>query len=356
MQTDSFSGYSRLLPGRARRFTGNEAQARTQIAQRAIDCSVTLAGEAWQLTLEPVLVWPDSAEAAWHVEAQWGGAPFLIQLPASTAQTWIAECFSDLDLPALSPEMTAATLEEALRDAFEALSALERGPAELNRLDQESVPERPVPKHCFLLTLAGEAQRIHGAIATDSLGLMLTAGLFSPLAPVANAIDVESLPILLRAEIGRSTIAASMLASLAVNDVVLIEEAWSGLSGELWLGTDQLGVRVRYEDCQFVVTQSISAIGTIMPTNEPVLENTVASETPAPVDSIPIHLVFDLGERSMSLGELKKLQPGQTLDLGKPLGNVINIRANGALIGYGELIEIDGRLGVTVATLAETPG
>ncbi len=55
----------------------------------------------------------------------------------------------------------------------------------------------------------------------------------------------------------------------------------------------------------------------------------------------------------MTLSEIRLLQPGQVLDLGKPLASAVNIRANGTLIGLGELVEIDGRLGVSVAMLAE---
>jgi len=80
---------------------------------------------------------------------------------------------------------------------------------------------------------------------------------------------------------------------------------------------------------------------------------------PSPVaaasfDAIPVRLSFDLGEIHLTLAELRALQPGQTIRLGHPVASAVRIRANGALIGEGELIEIDGLLGVSVSQLFAT--
>ena len=60
---------------------------------------------------------------------------------------------------------------------------------------------------------------------------------------------------------------------------------------------------------------------------------------------------FELGERSLSLHELQTLAPGFTFDLGRDLRQAVQIRANGMLIGTGELVDIDGRIGVVVTSL-----
>lgn len=75
----------------------------------------------------------------------------------------------------------------------------------------------------------------------------------------------------------------------------------------------------------------------------------------AGLEPLPLRLVFDLGERAMTLGELQSLQVGQSLDLGRPLSSSVTLRVNGAQVGTGELVEIDGRLGVTISALC-APG
>ncbi|OZI20017.1 hypothetical protein CAL26_20915 [Bordetella genomosp. 9] len=70
------------------------------------------------------------------------------------------------------------------------------------------------------------------------------------------------------------------------------------------------------------------------------------------VDRIPVHLVFDLGELNMPLGELRRLRPGEFFDLQRRIdAGPVHIRANGTLIGTAELVDIDGRIGARVLTL-----
>jgi type III secretion protein Q len=66
---------------------------------------------------------------------------------------------------------------------------------------------------------------------------------------------------------------------------------------------------------------------------------------------VPLRVSFDLGELTLSLAQLRAMQPGQVLELGHPLAGAVRIRANGALVGDGELVEVDGQLGVAVRTL-----
>lgn len=341
-------------PLRLPRLGRNEAQAHTLLAQRALGCALALGEPGWQLSLEPLLAPPLAAPApdpaSWQIEAQWAGARFTLTLPACAGELWVKTRFPGLDLPALPPAFATATLEDALHEALAALQRLERGTAQIDRLTQGAAPPATALAHTLALTLNQGEEKLQGTLATDSLGLMLLAGLVSHRPPARNALDDERLPIRLRAEIGRSSLPADLLASLAPQDVILIEQPWISQSGELWLGQDDFGVRVRHDDTQLIITQALATTGLTMPPPEP---GDRPDAAPLALERIPVRLTFDLGERSLPLGELKALQPGQTLDLGRPLGSAVNIRANGALIGQGELIEIDGRLGVSIATLAE---
>lgn len=76
------------------------------------------------------------------------------------------------------------------------------------------------------------------------------------------------------------------------------------------------------------------------------------ADLPESLLALPLQLVFDLGERSVTLAQLQALQVGQVLDLERPLSAAVSLRVNGRLVGTGELVEIDGRLGVCVSALA----
>lgn len=88
-----------------------------------------------------------------------------------------------------------------------------------------------------------------------------------------------------------------------------------------------------------------------------------ASATPTPasdngldVDRIPVRLSFDLGEQMLTLGELRRLQPGEYFDLQRRIDSgPLQIRANGTLVGTAELVDIEGRIGARILTLTLDP-
>lgn len=73
---------------------------------------------------------------------------------------------------------------------------------------------------------------------------------------------------------------------------------------------------------------------------------------PTAVEDLPLHVVFDLGEVELSLAEIKALVPGQVIDLAREPGHAVRVSVNGRRIGAGEIVEIEGRLGVRITELA----
>lgn len=66
---------------------------------------------------------------------------------------------------------------------------------------------------------------------------------------------------------------------------------------------------------------------------------------------LPVRLTFDLGERHLTLRELAEMGAGHVFDLGLPPRGSVNLRVNGLRVGEGEIVEIDGRLGVAVTRI-----
>ncbi len=76
-------------------------------------------------------------------------------------------------------------------------------------------------------------------------------------------------------------------------------------------------------------------------------DNPNSSEAPL-LDDLPVRLSFDLGGHSMLLEQLQAVHEGHVFDLGLLPHNAVTIRLNGFSIGEGELVDIDGRIGVAV--------
>lgn len=81
-------------------------------------------------------------------------------------------------------------------------------------------------------------------------------------------------------------------------------------------------------------------------------ENVVTESGAGSLEDLRVVVDFDLGELVLPLRTLRTLAVGQVFELDRPLPSGVRMRANGQLLGEGDLVEIDGRLGVTLTRLA----
>ncbi|MBF0493122.1 MAG: FliM/FliN family flagellar motor switch protein [Deltaproteobacteria bacterium] len=69
---------------------------------------------------------------------------------------------------------------------------------------------------------------------------------------------------------------------------------------------------------------------------------------------IPVQIVAVLGKKSVTVKDVVSMKMGQVLELGKMPNEAIDLVANGKLIAKGELVEIDGRLGVRILKIFDS--
>ena len=311
----------------------------------------------WLVTLQPQALSEAAAPwaQAWTLVAEWAGARFQLRVPEAALAPWLeASAGNRFELGELPPELRALALEQVWRHIAAALAPLRRGNARMlaAHAPDDMPPDAPGPHRvAAALRSADGAHSFAAEIATDALGLLLAGGALSQRTPV-SAEPPPTMPIACRFEIGRSVLSRAELAALQLGDVVLIavpscDRAADG-TAQLWLATQgQGGLPVRLAGHQVHVLHAWSP----RPMN-PALETPAPSdEQPLALDSVPVSLSFDLGEIQMPLAELSQLAAGQSFDLGRPLAGAVRVRANGLLVGLGELVEIDGKLGVSLTQL-----
>jgi flagellar motor switch/type III secretory pathway protein FliN len=71
------------------------------------------------------------------------------------------------------------------------------------------------------------------------------------------------------------------------------------------------------------------------------------------VDDATLEVTVQLGTTRLSLRELGELAVGQVVPLGRPLAGPYEVRAAGRVLGQGELVDIDGELGVRIVAIAD---
>lgn len=324
----------------------------------------------WQLRISPGVTDALRDSCTLRRELEWAGARLRLHLSESTINAWLA---ANLPAPAFvsfTDPLLATAFDTLLAHACAALDASNvcgRPQVSGHFFQDNSLP------HSWTLTVRhGRTGRIAFALLeADTLGLMLLANLIKRAQPVQNGLDHDALPVAVCAELGWTMLRASELSSLREQDTVFIDHYQVTPEGNLWLVAGGYGLRISPQSDSYRVIQGwTSLMSTVseIPQNEFDEGEFFDAETVAPgdsidrpsepgfnVDTLPVRLTFSLGERQMTLGELRSMHPGEVFDLGRPLasGPVI-VRANGRWFGTGDLVEIDGRVGVALRALGKS--
>ena len=133
--------------------------------------------------------------------------------------------------------------------------------------------------------------------------------------------------------VGRCALPAAALAQLAVRDVITLERARG--DAELVLDGGAIGV-----------SAARGAVDGIVATGY------VRRDMSLP-DDAHVELTVALGTTRLSLRQLAELAVGSIVPLGRPLAGPFELRAAGRVLGRGELVDIDGELGVRIISLEE---
>lgn len=70
------------------------------------------------------------------------------------------------------------------------------------------------------------------------------------------------------------------------------------------------------------------------------------------LDNLPVTVEAILGFAEMTVGELGRLAPGETVKLVSLLGDPVQLRLNGAVIAYGELVSVGDNFAVRIQSIA----
>ena len=126
--------------------------------------------------------------------------------------------------------------------------------------------------------------------------------------------------------VGRCVLEPAAIAALAVRDVIVVEGGLTLVVGDATVGLS-------------AAPGSLEA------------RTTTGYVRRAMADTAHLELTVQLGTTQLELRELAALVPGQVIPLGRPLAGPYEIHVAGTLIGQGELVDVDGELGVRIVSL-----
>lgn len=96
------------------------------------------------------------------------------------------------------------------------------------------------------------------------------------------------------------------------------------------------------------VPANTGSAGAAVKEDQKTMASSLADELVELSPDIPINLVAVIGKTTISISELIKYRVGQTIDLKRAPGETVDLVANGRLIARGELVEMDGKMGVKI--------
>jgi type III secretion protein Q len=133
--------------------------------------------------------------------------------------------------------------------------------------------------------------------------------------------------------VGRCALPAAALAQLAVRDVVTLDRPAG--DAELVIFGGVVGLRA--------VRNAVSATAST---------GYVRRDMTLP-DEAHVELMVALGTTQLSLRQVLDLAVGQVIQLGRPLAGPFELRAAGQIVGWGELVDVDGELGVRIVSIED---
>jgi len=69
---------------------------------------------------------------------------------------------------------------------------------------------------------------------------------------------------------------------------------------------------------------------------------------------IPFRIRVEVGRRKMKVREILAMGEGSVVELPKSAGENVDIYINGKLLGYGEVVEMEGNAGIRITDLHES--
>lgn len=69
------------------------------------------------------------------------------------------------------------------------------------------------------------------------------------------------------------------------------------------------------------------------------------------IEDMPVVLTFDMGDELLTFRQVEQIKPGHILNLKKPFTNLVTIRSQNQAIGQGEVVDIEGKVGIRITRL-----
>lgn len=157
---------------------------------------------------------------------------------------------------------------------------------------------------------------------------------------------------------GFATLTVSDVAGLRVGDAIIPDELWidAELRGELRVHARRAALTFYCRSDAGLIVEHIE--DTFLPTTKgarrrPKESCEMNEETIAKMGDTPVTLHIEVARLELTLGEVASLAVGEIVRTGRKLTGEVTLRAGDRAVARGELVDVEGELGVQITELTE---
>jgi type III secretion system YscQ/HrcQ family protein len=191
-------------------------------------------------------------------------------------------------------------------------------------------------------------------LAPDSLRLAV------PLPERAEALHARrsrlgEAQVAARLELGRTALPRADFAGLEAGDVVIFDRIGvrDVRGGPVTLCLGRGGFRARL-DGEALTVETPYRLNLGAPTMDKEEEaKPDEAGTNQLLGELPVEVACELGRVTMSGKELLELRPGAVIPVGRPLAGPVDLTVGGRVVARGELVDVEGEIGVRVVQLCD---
>lgn len=142
-------------------------------------------------------------------------------------------------------------------------------------------------------------------------------------------------------EVGSADLTIQELARIDLGDILMLDKSDD-------IKNNKISLRARSGN---IYKANLSTHQLILESGMITMSDEKQTEAVSSIDDIPVRLSFDLGEVILPFSTVKTLTEGSVVDLNQPISQAVTIRSNNKIIGFGELVDIDGKKGIRISNL-----
>jgi flagellar motor switch protein FliN len=262
--------------------------------------------------------------------------PILLYIENNIINNILEGFITDIPVADLDANLKNIIIQALSEDLINQLEKKIKKDIVINNLSVSLIKDNKFNKPDMFFKIVSEDNiKINGGFLLNKTGIKNIANMYKK-REISYKTDYNFLEFNISVLIDRIKISHKELSNLGINDIIILNNADFLTNSDIYIKTP---LRIYSGDKK----DNLITLNNIV-------EESMSSDnnTGDDINNIPITLEFEIGRKTLTLGELKTIQTGYAFELDAKIERPVSIIANGKNIATGEIIKIEDKIGVRI--------